>query len=192
MSLFDRVRRLLVDDSADTGSQPDDLLAITDAAFEMEELGYQLVSQAALCFHAPDGFETTIAELQSIVDATSTETSAVHEDQHGFRWLVIGDESIEGLATSLQFAAETFQTEGGADELLAAVYGFEKDQRAYWIYTFDQGRFYPFVPDGTDSRDMKTEFKLQSVLGDTLPLEEDESKWYPLWPDRPGAHPWEQ
>ena len=45
--------------------------------------------------------------------------------------------------------------------------------------------------EGDHERDNKTEFKLQSVLDGELGIEDDESYWYPLWPDRPGGHPWE-
>ncbi|QZA89432.1 hypothetical protein K0C01_04655 [Salinarchaeum sp. IM2453] len=191
MGLFDRVRSIFSDADERQGSDPEDLLDISSAAFTMKDIGYELIPKAALCFHAPDGFETTLDELQSIVDATGEEKTEVREDSHGFRWLIVEDTAAEGLATALQFSAETFLTKGAEDELLAAVFGFEKDHSAYLIYSFERGRFYPFVPEGTEDRDMQTEFKIQGVLREEIPIEDDESEWYPLWPDRPGKHPWE-
>jgi hypothetical protein len=94
--------------------------------------------------------------------------------------------------TSVHFAADQFIEEGFGSRLLAAVFGFENaDGHAYWIYSFRRGAYYPFAPDGTNSRNQRAEFKLQSVLDGELEIENDESYWYPLWPDAPGRHPWE-
>lgn len=194
MGLLDRLRTMIKTDRTQRQSDtadPEDLLTMSSAALTMAELGYDPVNEAALCFQAADGFNTTLADLQSVVDATSQDNSTVREDDHGYRWLIIHDAEIESLASALQFAAMTFQDKGTEEELLAAVFGFQNDKHAYWIYRFDRGTFYPFVPDGTDEQDMGEAFKLQSVLAEELPIEEDKSEWYPLWPDRPGAHPWE-
>ncbi|MFB6220850.1 MAG: hypothetical protein ABEH90_05365, partial [Halolamina sp.] len=100
--------------------------------------------------------------------------------------------------TSVHFAADEFVEQGFGSRLLAAVFGFERaeggaDQsapRAYWVYSFRRGAYYPFCPVGDQERDNQTEFKLQAVLGDELDIEDDESYWHPLWPDTPGGHPW--
>lgn len=194
MGLLDRLRGL-VGGNGDEGRRavPEDLLDLTGAALTMERLGYEPTGDAALCFAAPDsGFDASLDELRSVIDATSARETTVREDGHGYRWIVLDDESIEGLATALQFAAEEFTDSGFDDRLLAAVTAFDDDgERAYLIYSFERGRFYPFVPTGDRERDVGTEFKLRSVLADDLPIEDDESQWYPLWPDRVGAHPWE-
>jgi hypothetical protein len=64
-------------------------------------------------------------------------------------------------------------------------------QRAYWVYSFRRGRYYPFAPEGDHDRHDQTEIKLQSVLDGELTVEPDKEYWYPLWPDRPGGHPWQ-
>lgn len=198
MSLLDSIRGLFgrgTDDPRE--SDPEDLLELTGAAITMRDrLGYEGVGEAALCFAAPDagGFDATIDDLQAVLDraAESGTAATFRDDEHGYRWLVVEGVEIESLATALQFAAETFREERFEDQLLAAVAGFERDdRRAYWIYSFPRGRYYPFVPDGDHERDAATEFKLQRVLADDLPIEDDRSEWYPLWPDRAGAHPWE-
>jgi hypothetical protein len=94
--------------------------------------------------------------------------------------------------TSVHFAADEFIEQGYGSRLMAAVFGFERDdQRAYWIYSFRRGEYYPFAPAGDHERASDVEFKLQSVLDGELSVESDKEYWYPLWPDRPGGHPWE-
>ena len=63
--------------------------------------------------------------------------------------------------------------------------------RAYWIYSFRRGAYYPFAPRGGTERDHGLEFKLRSVLEGELDVEADEAYWYPLWPDAEGGHPWD-
>ena len=62
--------------------------------------------------------------------------------------------------------------------------------RAYWIYSFRRGAYYPFVPTGGRERDSSAEFKLESVLDGELTVEEEKEYWYPLWPHGDG-HPWD-
>jgi hypothetical protein len=81
--------------------------------------------------------------------------------------------------------------QGFGSRLLAALFSFSRDgQRAYWIYSFRRGKFYPFAPKGGTERDSTVEFKLESVLGGELELESDKAYWYPLWPDAGDEHPW--
>jgi len=201
MSLGSRIRDLLFGRGESTearAADSEDLLALPGAALTIERrVGYAPTGAAALCFAAADagGFEETIADLRGVLDATEADagtTTDWREDGHGYRWLVLADDEQEDLASALQFAAETFAEREFGDELLAALVAFAADdRRAYLVYTFDRGRFYPFAPEGTDERDTAAEFRLQSVLESELPFEDDRSQWFPLWPDRPGAHPWE-
>lgn len=193
MGLFDRMQRLFAtDDTSDDrpAGDPEDLLDISAAALQMETIGYEPIGEAALCFQIDDA-ETTIDELRSVVEATTDEAVTAREDTHGFQWLVFRAETAETLASVLQFAASALFDSGHREALLAAVIGFVDEQRAYWIYSFERGRFYPFVPTGDEERDVTEEFKLRGSLLGELPVEDDESAWHPLWPDRPGNHPWE-
>lgn len=199
MSLGSRIRDLLFgSEAADAhGANSEDLLALPGAAMTLEQrVGYVPTGEAALCFAPADagGFEETIADLRSVLDATEAEAgtdASWREDDHGYRWLVLADDEQEDVATALHFAAEAFAERDFGDQLLAALVAYaDADRRAYLVYTFERGRFYPFAPEGTDARDAATEFRLQSVLAPELPFEDDRSEWFPLWPDEPGGHPW--
>lgn len=199
MGLLDTIRGLFGggDDAPEPSTDPEIIFELSGAALTMEsDLGYEPTGHAALCFSAPDTqyFESTIDDLRAVLEASEAEVGTearFHEDDHGYRWVVIEDDSTEELVTNLRFAADTFVERDYDEYLLAALLAFErKGRRAYWIYSFDRGTFYPFVPDGDRERDAATEFRLRSVLGPEIPVEPDESEWYPLWPSEQGAHPW--
>lgn len=192
MGLGDRLRRLLGRET-DTGTpvaDADALRELSTAAIHMDELGYTAVTEAALCFETSTP-AATISELAGIIESVNDAPVRTAGDQYGYRWLVVSGTGIEDIATGLAFAAEEVEAAGHEDGLLAAVAGFTDDTTVYLIYSFSRGRYYPFVPQGTSERDGVEELKLRSLLDGHLPVEPDESEWYPLWPDRPGAHPWE-
>ncbi|MFB6101810.1 MAG: hypothetical protein ABEJ73_04525 [Haloplanus sp.] len=203
MGLFDSLRSALglrAESDATRDADPDDLFGMSTAYLTMEaELDFAPVGAAALCFSAVDStdFATAVDEVEAILQAGESDTGTVfrrHEDDHGYHWVVLEDDDPEDLVTSVHFAADTFVEEGYGSRLLAAVFGFGRsrdDTRAYWVYSFRRGRYYPFVPTGGHERDSTVEFKLASVLDGELTVEDDEHYWYPLWPDADGSHPWE-
>ncbi|ERH02609.1 MAG: hypothetical protein J07HN6_00647 [Halonotius sp. J07HN6] len=202
MGLFDTVRSVLgvsAEADATREADPEDLFGMSTAYMTMAaDLGYENAEQAALCFSSVDStdFSDTVEEVEAILEAGETETGTAfsqHSDDHGYNWVVLTDDDPEDLVTTIHFAADTFMEQGYGSRLLAAVFGFNKsgNDHAYWIYSFRRGAYYPFVPDGDHERDKQAEFKLRSVLDGELGIEDDEEYWYPLWPDRPGGHPWQ-
>jgi hypothetical protein len=81
--------------------------------------------------------------------------------------------------------------------LLCSVFGFGKADEAraddtreggpalstsvYIVYLAKRGTFYPFAPIGKEQRDTELELRLRSVIGSDLPIEEDLTRWFPLW-----------
>jgi hypothetical protein len=201
MGLMDSLRSVLglrAEADATRDADPEDLFGMSTAYLTMEaDLGFASVGAAALCFSNVDStdFADTLDSVAAILDAGEEETGTtfrLHEDDHGYQWVVLEDSDPEDLVTSVHFAADEFVERGYGSRLLAAVFGFERDgSRAYWLYSFRRGAYYPFAPEGGHERDQRLEFKLQSVLDGELEIEDDEQYWYPLWPDRSGAHPWE-
>ncbi|MFB6157534.1 MAG: hypothetical protein ABEJ34_06815 [Haloferacaceae archaeon] len=208
MGLFDAVRDALglrAERDATRDADPEDLFGMSTAYVTMEaDLDFRPVGAAGLCFGEVDStdFASTVDDVEQILRAGEAETGTAfrrHEDDHGYHWVVLEDDDPEDLVTSVHFAADTFVERGYGSRLLAAVFGFTRadvaaggtGDRAYWVYSFRRGAYYPFVPAGERERDERTEFKLRSVLDGELDVEDDEAYWYPLWPDRPGGHPWE-
>ncbi|MFB6108114.1 MAG: hypothetical protein ABEJ82_04625 [Haloplanus sp.] len=203
MGLLDSIRSVLglrAESDASREADPEDLFGMSTAYLTMEaDLDFVPAEEAALCFSSVDStdFGATLDEVEDILRAGEEETGTTfrrHEDDHGYHWVVLADDDPEDLVTSVHFAADTFVERGYGSRLLAAVFGFRRprdDARAYWIYSFRRGGYYPFAPTGGTERDNELEFKLQSVLDGELDVEDDEQYWYPLWSDAPGGHPWE-
>jgi len=201
MGLLDGLKSALglrAEADATRDADPEDLFGMSTAYMTMEaDLGYDPAGVAALCFAEVDStdFADTVDQVEAILEAGEVETGTTAEfrtDDHGYEWVVLEDDDPEDLVTSVHFAADEFIEQGYGSRLMAAVFGFERDdQRAYWIYSFRRGEYYPFAPAGDHERASDVEFKLQSVLDGELSVESDKEYWYPLWPDRPGGHPWE-
>ena len=203
MGLLDGLKSALglkAEADATRDADPEDLFGMSTAYLTMEaELGFPPSGVAALCFADVDstGFSDAVGEVEAILEAGEVETGTearFTSDDHGYEWVVLADDDFEDLVTSIHFAADTFIERGYGSRLLAAVFSFERDgdgQRAYWVYSFRRGAYYPFAPSGDHERDNSVEFKLQSVLDGELSIEPDKEYWYPLWPDGPRGHPWE-
>jgi hypothetical protein len=203
MGLFDAVRSALgLDAEADATREadPEDLFGMSTAYVTMEaDLEFAPGGAAALCFSSVDStdFAAAVDEVETILRAGAADTGTAfrrHADDRGYHWVVLEDDDPEDLVTSVHFAADTLIEAGYGSRLLAAVFEFvhrRDDARAYWLYSFRRGAYYPFVPAGDHERDSQQEFKLAAVLDGELVVEDDERFWYPLWPDRDGGRPWE-
>jgi hypothetical protein len=201
MGIFDSLKSILgtrAESDATRKADPEDLFGMSTAYITMEaDLGYTSVGQAALCFSSVDStdFETTVENVEAILEAGSEETGThfeTYEDSHGYHWVILDDDDPEDLVTSIHFASDEFIEQGYGSRLLAAVFGFEKGgQRAYWLYSFRRGAYYPFAPKRGRERDKQVEFKLESMFDGELEIEGEKEYWYPLWPDTEGGHPWE-
>jgi hypothetical protein len=205
----DRLRQLLglgAESAATRAADPDDLFGMSTAYVTMEaDLGFVPTGTAGLCFADVDStaFNEAVDEVEAVLALGETDTGGgtiadFREDEYGYRWIVLEATDFEDLVSSVYFAADTLVEREFGSRLLAAVFAFEAAGRAgadtgsqaYWVYSFRRGSYYPFAPASGD-RDSSTEFKLSSVLDGELELEDDRGYWYPLWPDRPGGHPWE-
>jgi hypothetical protein len=201
MGIFDSLKSILgtrAESDATRKADPEDLFGMSTAYITMEaDLGYTSVGEAALCFSSVDStdFETTVENVEAILEAGSEETGThfeTYEDSHGYHWVILEDDDPEDLVTSIHFASDEFIEQGYGSRLLAAVFGFRKnDQRAYWLYSFRRGAYYPFAPKRGRERDKQAEFKLESMFDGELKIEKEKEYWYPLWPDSEGGHPWE-
>ena len=202
MGLLDGLKSALgmkAEADATRDADPEDLFGMSTAYLTMEaDLGYDPAATAALCFSGVDSsdFRETERQVERILEAGEIETGTsarFEDDAKGYSWVVLEDEVFEDLVNNVHFVARTFIDQDYGNRLLAAVFGFEKDdQPAYWIYSFRRGSFYPFVPstDAARQREQAVEFKLESVLDGELDVEDDKEFWYPLWPSDPGRHPW--
>jgi hypothetical protein len=121
--------------------------------------------------------------LRGSAEDTGTEVKT-HDDEYGYRWIVLGDPDFEDLVVSINTISTELEAGGYGDRLLAAVFAFEDEQAkpVYFIYNYKRGSFYPFVPaPGQQARDTEAELRLKAQLQHELPLEPELERWFPLW-----------
>ena len=166
----------------------DRLFAMTTAQITLDTgLGIKSRGSAGIVFQAlaTADFKGIIDETQELLHGTAEETGTEIEqadDEFGYRWLVLRDADFEDLVVSLNTVSTQLQGGGYGDRLLACVFAFEEEGKPlYFIYNFKRGSFYPFVPSGKQSRDSERELRLKAQIGGELPIEDDMSRWFPLW-----------
>ena len=169
----------------------DRLFAISTARITLEtELGMKPAGAAGVCFKSMSASEFVRAEneLQQLLDAVATESGSKverHTDEMGFEWLVVRDGDFEDLVTTVHLVGQELQDRGFGPQLLAALFPFEgkfKEGRAYWIYGFKRGAFWPFVPTGEgQERDNAEELELKAKLEQELPIEQDLTRWFGIF-----------
>ena len=164
------------------------LFAISTARITLEtELDLKPAGAAGVCFKPLSAGEFVRAEndLQQLLDGVASQSGSKverHTDEMGFEWLVVRDGDFEDLVATVHLVAQELQDRGFGPQLLAAMFPFEgtfKEGRAYWIYGFKRGTFWPFVPTGKDQeRDNAEELELKAKLEQELPIEPDLTRWF--------------
>jgi hypothetical protein len=164
------------------------LFALPSAAVTMEvELGLKAAGVAAVVFKPLSAGEFVRAEneLQELLDVAARESSSKLErrsDDYGYEWLIVRDDDVEDLVTTVHLIASELAERGFSEQLLAAVFRFEAGKGPlYWIYGYKRGAFWPFVPTGERERDNAEELELQAKLEKELPIEPDISMWFALF-----------
>src|SRR5512136_1726725 len=168
-------------------AKTDKLFAISTAAVTMEaNLGLKPDGAAAVCIKPMESskYEAAKAEIEELLKISFKDTGTEHriqKDEYNYIWVVLKDKDFDDLVTNVQMVSQILMEQGFGKQLLTAVYRFKGDSSVYWIYNFKLGSYYPFVPKSGQERDTSLEFRLNSVLAAELPLEKDQSKWYPMW-----------
>jgi hypothetical protein len=169
----------------------DRLFAISTARITLEsELDMKPAGAAGVCFKSMSASEFVRAEndLQELLDAVCSESGSKVErktDDMGFEWIVVRDGDFEDLVATVHLVSQELQDRGFGPQLLAALFPFDgkfKEGRAYWIYGFKRGTFWPFVPTGKDQdRDNAEELELKAKLEQELPIEQDLTRWFGIF-----------
>ena len=161
---------------------------ITAAGSLLGRTDLRLTDKAGIVFNPVDSsfFANLDAELRDLLRISGRAIGARHEikdDGYGTRWVAVDDRDFKDLVSILYLVAETISEHGYGDRLLAAVFGFDYERKkAYWIYNFKRGRFYPFVLSGDMQRDNAAEMRLGALMEEEkIPVERSLEQWYALW-----------
>ena len=173
------------------GAKLDRLFALSTAQVTLEtELGLRSAGAAGVVFKSLSAgefmrAEQEIDELLGVVAQTSGSEVRRRQDSLGYQWLVVRDRDFEDLVTGVHLVASELVAHGFGEQLLAALFSFERrdgERPAYLIYGFKRGAFWPFVPTGEgQERDNAEELRLRNELQGELPIEEDLSRWLGLF-----------
>ncbi|MHB1133823.1 MAG: PspA-associated protein PspAB [Chloroflexota bacterium] len=167
----------------------DKLFAISTAYVTLTvEMGMRPSKRAGVCFRplASAAFDRLRPDLERLLELSAKQTGSqaqLTSDSFNFHWVVLEDEDFEDLVATIHVFSQTLQDEGFGEQLLAAVFMFQAQERPfYWIYNYKRGLFYPFAPlPGEQRRDNPYELRLQAAMERELPVEPALERWYPLW-----------
>lgn len=165
----------------------DSLFAITTASITLQTAAnLKPARTAGLCFRPIESsrYEAAKKEIEELLQFSRKESGSAYRletDAYRFTWVIFEDPDFEDLAAGIHLVSQTLIERGFGEYLLCAIFRFENAKPVYWIYSFKQGRYYPFIPESAKTRDNAFEFRLRSLLERELPMERDVEQWYPLW-----------
>ncbi|HZO34549.1 MAG TPA: hypothetical protein VFB17_05675 [Gaiellaceae bacterium] len=166
----------------------DRLFALTTAAVTLNvELGLTSSGAGAIAFKPQSSgeFRSAFDDVDQLVEAVAKQSGSTIErksDEYGFDWLIVNDDQLEDLVTTVHTVASELTAQGFGSQLLAAAFRFSGGEHpVYWIYGFKRGAFWPFVPLADQKRDNATELELKAKLENELPIEPDLTRWLALF-----------
>jgi len=170
-------------------AQSDRIFALSTAAVTLDtELGLQPDGVAAVVFKPLSAGEFVRAEneIQQLLDVAARDSESKVDrktDDLGYEWIIVRDDQLEDLVTTVHLVDSQLKDSGFDEQLLAAAFRFKGyEHPVYWIYGYKRGAFWPFVPTGHDKeRDNAKELELQAQLEKELPIESEIARWFGLF-----------
>lgn len=171
----------------------DQLFALPSAAVTLEAAtGFTPTGQGAVCFATVEGgaFEQTHREVQALLDADTERTGPpvqLLRDDYGYSWLLShrSPDDLSALVNDLHAVNSAMEINGFGPQLLCSLAAFENPagQSLALVYLYKRGTFYPFapLPERGQRRDNALELQVKAALTNDLRIEQDLSRWFPVW-----------
>jgi hypothetical protein len=160
----------------------DQLFGLSSAALTLEAASeLRPTGLGSVCFAAVEGgaFAETQAELRALIEVESG------QDSYGYTWLLSRHDpgDMTGLVTDLHAVNSTLEQHGFGPQLLCSLVGFRDPggQALALVYLYKRGSFYPFAPLPGEKRDSALELQVKALVANDLRLEDDLSRWFPVW-----------
>ncbi|MGA5412035.1 PspA-associated protein PspAB [Streptomyces lavendulocolor] len=169
----------------------DQLFALPSAAITLQAaIGFTPTGAGSVCFAAIEGgaFAHVRQEVRALLAADSARGGAPVEfsrDTYGYSWLLSRrpPDDLPALVSDLHAVNTSLQDSGFGPHLLCSLVTFHDAELRplALVYLYKRGTFYPFAPLPGDKRDNPLELQARAVLKDDLRIEQDLSRWFPLW-----------
>jgi hypothetical protein len=167
----------------------DQMFGLSTAELTLEtEFDLRPTGGAAICFRpvSTGDFTQLEGEINALLQASQKDSPLTwrsEKDSYGYEWMIVQAQEFENLVATIHMISRELEEAGYSDRLLASAFQFRDPAGAntYWLYNYKRGAFYPFVPAGKTGRDNAAELRLSSVMSKELNVEQDLTKWYPLW-----------
>ncbi len=186
-----------IGDSRKTNSDSDAIFTLSSSYISLEsKLNLINTGRCGICIKKTDAevsFNELKLSIENLLEASKKTdlklSYGVSIDEYDdLLWLVIDVRSIEDSVACITVVSEILEQKGPMIMLESAVFEFGKKgsehQPYYLIYDYELNKFYPFVPiiSRQKARNSREEMNMmRAVSDDNLPIEEDESKWDPIW-----------
>ncbi|GAA3789283.1 hypothetical protein GCM10022403_024580 [Streptomyces coacervatus] len=171
----------------------DQLFGLPSAAVTLEAAaGFTPTGTGAVCFATVEGsaFEQTHREVQALLDADADRDGPpveLKQDEFGYSWLLSrrSPEQLSELVNDLHAVNSSMEVNGFGPQLLCSLAGFQGEggRPLALVYLYKRGTFYPFapLPGEGQRRDNALELQVKAALAGDLRMEQDLSRWFPVW-----------
>ncbi|HWG02091.1 MAG TPA: hypothetical protein VG164_09645 [Trebonia sp.] len=171
----------------------DDLFGLPSAALTLEAAtGLTPTGSGSVCFRAVEGktFTDIQNDVRELLNMDSGKPGGglpveVTKDTYGYTWIVSShmSDEVASLVTDLHAVNSALVDNGFGPQLLCTLVAFRDaaERRLALVYLYKRGTFYPFAPLPGEKRDNALELEVRGALGDDLKLEQDLTRWFPVW-----------
>ncbi|MGI5339073.1 PspA-associated protein PspAB [Streptomyces sp. CA-181903] len=171
----------------------DRLFALPSAAVTLRAgAGLEPTGRGSVCFASVEGgaFDALREDVRRLLDADTARGGTPVEfrrDPYGYTWLLAQEppDDVPALVNDLHAVNTLLEDAGFGPQLLCSLLGFRdgRGRPLALVYLYKRGTFYPFAPveGARERRDHELELRTRALLTDDLRIEDDLSRWFPVW-----------